>query len=174
MTHELLAFAGEGGLLANLGINLKVLAVQVAIFVVTFAVLSRVLFGRTVDFLRQREEEVRKSREAVERDRAEVERLRKDYEARLAKSDKETYEKAQSVLREAMATAASLTARAQADAKAEVERAQAEIAAEKRQALAQLRSEVGRLSLEVAEKVLETKLDASHGESARKFIEGRI
>jgi len=174
MTHDLLAFAEGGGLLANLGINLKVLAVQVAIFVATFAVLSRVLFGRTVSFLQQREEEVRKSREAVERDRAEAARLTKDYEARLAQVDKEAYEKTQAILREALASAASLVSKAQADARAEIERAHAAIATEKREALAQLRADVGRLTLEVAEKVLETRLDpAVHGAAVRKFIQER-
>ena len=166
--------AAEGGLLQSLGINLKVLATQVVIFGVTFLVLSRILFGRTLGFMKKREEEVKASHEAIERDRAEVSRLTKEYEAHLAKVEKEAYDRTQAILKEALAAAAVTVARAQAEAKAEVERAAAAIAQEKREGLAQLRAEVVRLTLGVAEKVMDTRLDpAAHGAAVQKFVQER-
>lgn len=162
------------GLLDDLGINGKVVATQVVIFVVTFVLMSRILFGRALGHMQQREAEIKKAHDAIQHDRAEVERMTREYEAHLAKVDKEGYDKTQEILKEALAAAQAAVAKAQADAKAETEKASAEIAAEKRQSLAQLRSEVTRLTLEVAEKVMDTRLDpATHGAAVQKFIQER-
>jgi F0F1-type ATP synthase membrane subunit b/b' len=173
----LLAFlvpAAEKGLLETLGINLWVLGTQVVIFATTFLLLSRILFGRALGHLRQREEEIRKAHEAIQRDRAEVERMTQEYKAQLAKVDKEGYDKTQEILKEAMAAAQAAVAKAQADAKAEVERAAAEVAREKRESMAQLRAEVTRLAMGVAEKAMDTPLDpAVHGAAVQKFIQER-
>ena len=169
-----LLLASGGGLLDDLGVNLVVVATQVVIFVFTFLLLGRILFGRALGHLQQREAEIKKAHDAIQHDRAEVERMTKEYEAQLAKVDKEGYDKTQEILKEALATAQAAIAKAQADAKAETERASADIAREKRESLAKLRAEVTRLTLEVTEKVLDTKLDpASHGAQVQKFIQER-
>jgi len=173
MSSILLA-SGGGGLLHDLGINFAVVATQVVIFVTTFVLLGRILFGRALSHLHQREAEIKKAHDAIQHDRAEVERMTKEYEAHLAKVDKEGYDKTQEIMKEALATAQGAIAKAQADAKAETERATAEIAREKRDSLVKLRAEVTRLTLEVTEKVLDTKLDpASHGAQVDKFIQER-
>ena len=137
----------SGNLLDDLGINGVVWATQVVIFVITFLVLSRLLFGRALGHMQQREEEIRKAHEAIQRDRAEVERMTKEYEAHLAKVDKEGYDKTQEILREALAAAQASVAKAQADAKAETER---------------------------AEKVMDTAVDAAAaGAAVQKLIQGR-
>jgi len=164
----------SGGLLDDLGINFKVVAVQVVIFVVTFVLLSRILFGRALGHMQQREQEIQKAHDAIQHDRAEVERMTKEYEAHLAKVDKEGYDKTQEILKEAMASSQAAVAKAQADAKAETERAAAEIAREKKDSMVQLRAEVTRLTLQVAEKVMETPLNAAtHGAAVQKFIQER-
>jgi F0F1-type ATP synthase membrane subunit b/b' len=169
-----LLLASEGGLLHDLGVNLVVVATQVVIFVITFLLLGRILFGRALGHLQQREAEIKKAHDAIQHDRAEVERMTKEYEAQLAKVDKEGYDKTQEILKEALATAQAAIAKAQAVAKAESERAVAEIAREKRDSLVKLRAEVTRLTLEVTEKVLDTKLDpAVHGAQVQKFIQER-
>jgi F0F1-type ATP synthase membrane subunit b/b' len=169
-----LLLASGGGLLDDLGVNLVVVATQVVIFVITFLLLGRILFGRALGHLQQREAEIKKAHDAIQHDRAEVERMTKEYEAQLAKVDKEGYDKTQEILKEALATAQAAIAKAQADAKAETERAVAEIAREKRDSLVKLRAEVTRLTLEVTEKVLDTKLDpAVHGAQVQKFIQER-
>jgi F-type H+-transporting ATPase subunit b len=171
MISSLLA---SGGLLDDLGINGKVVATQVVIFVTTFLLLGRILFGRALSHLQQREDEVRKAHESIGHDLAEIERMTREYEAHLAKVDKEGYDKTQEILKEALAAAQASVAKAQADAKAATERAAVDIAREKRESLVQLRAEVTRLTLEVAEKVLETRLDpATHGAVVQKFIQGR-
>ncbi len=162
------------GLLDDLGINGKVVATQVVIFVTTFLLLAKILFGRALGHMQQREEEIKKAHDGIQHDRAEIERMTKEYEAHLAKVDKEGYEKTQEILKEALAAAQASVAKAQADAKAETERAAAEIAREKRESLAQLRSEVTRLTQQVAEKVLETSVDpGAAGAAVEKSMQGR-
>ena len=167
------ALLASGGLLQDLGINPVVLATQVVIFVITFLLLSRILFGRALGFMQQREEEIKKAHDAIRHDRAEVERMSREYEAHLAKVDKEGYDKTQALLKDALAAAQASIAQAQADAKAESERAVAEIAREKKASLVQLRSDVTRLTLDVAEKVMDTKLDAGAQTAVQKYIQER-
>jgi F-type H+-transporting ATPase subunit b len=164
----------SGGLLQDLGINPVVLATQVVIFVITFVLLSRILFGRALGQMQQREDEIKKAQDAIQHDRAEVERMTKEYEAHLAKVDKEGYDKTQEILKEALATAQANVAKAQGDAKAQTERAVADMGREKRDAMVELRTDVTRLSLEVAEKAMATRLDpAVHGATVQKFIQER-
>src|SRR5258708_29118019 len=167
------ALLASGGLLQDLGINPVVLATQVVIFVITFLLLSRILFGRALGFMQQREEEIKKAHDAIRHDRAEVERMSREDEAHLAKVDKEGYDKTQALLKDALAAAQASIAQAQADAKAESERAVAEIAREKKASLVQLRSDVTRLTLDVAEKVMDTKLDAGAQTAVQKYIQER-
>lgn len=165
------SLAASGGLLDDLGINPQVWATQVVIFIVTFVVLSRVLFRRTLDFMTLREEELRKATEAVALDRAELKKLAEDYQGQLAHVDKEAYAKMQAIFKEALEASNAIVAQAQAEARQEVRTALAEIAREKDAAAGKLREEVKRLSLEVASKVLQRPVDArSHGAAVERFI----
>lgn len=167
-------FLASGGLLEDLGINLRVLGTQVVIFVATFIILAKILFGRVLVHMTRREEEIRKGREAAARDRAEVERLARDYEGRLARIDKEAYDRMQASIREAIVQASAEVAKAQAEAREEVRRSHAAIADEKRKALDGLKAEIERLTLALAEKLLETRLDpAVHGAEVRQYLSGR-
>lgn len=164
----------SGDILQDLGINPVVLATQVVIFVITFLLLSRILFGRALGHMQQREGEVRKAQDGIRRDRAEVERMTKEYEAHIAKVDKEGYDRTQKILSEALAASQASVAKAQADAHARTERAVADIAREKKETLEKLRTDVVRLTLEVAGKVMDTPLDANvHGAEVRKYIQER-
>lgn len=167
------ALLASGGLLHDLGINPLVVATQVVVFVITFLLLSRILFGRALGQMQQREEEIRKAHDAIARDRAEVERMTKEYEAHLAKVDKEGYDRTQALLKEALAESQGAVAKAQTDAKAQSERALAEIAQSKKDSLVQLRTQVARLTVDVAEKVLDTRLDAGALAAAQKYIQER-
>src|SRR5262249_13661885 len=124
--------------------------------------------------LQQREEEIHKGQDAIKKDRAEVEKLTKEYEAHIAKVDKQGYDKTQEILKEALATARAAVDKAQTDAKAEADRSVAGSGREKKDTLVKLRSDVTRLTVEVAEKVMDTKLDpVAAGAAVQKFIQER-
>ena len=166
--------AGGGGLLDTLGVSPPVVLVQIAIFVTTFVVLKEGLFGRVLRRLQTREAEVHASQKTIDKERADLRARLKEYEERIAKIDRAVYEEAQAIVKDALASAAATVAEAQAKAKKDVEDALAVVAAEKRSAREKLREDVTRLTLEVVEKVLETKLDpAAHGAAVRSFVAER-
>jgi F0F1-type ATP synthase membrane subunit b/b' len=143
--------------LDDLGINFKVVATQVVIFVTTFLLLGRILFGRALAHMQQRETEIKKAHEAIQHDRAEIERMTREYEAHLAKVDKEGYDKTQEILKEALAAAQASVAKAQAEAKAATEPGRADIAREKAGKSGPAEDGSHAPPLEVAEKVLDNE-----------------
>lgn len=164
----------SGGLLDDLGINPVVVGTQVVIFITTFVILSRVLFGRALSQIQTREEEIRKAQAGIEQDRAEAERLLKEYEAGIAKVDKEAYDRTQAMVKEAQASAQALTAKAQAQARAEVERGAEETMVWKASLRPVVRERCANFAFQVAEKMLQTKLDpAVQGKLAEQFVRER-
>ncbi len=148
-----------GKLLVDLGINWKILAIQVVIFVTTFLLLSKLLFGRVLSHLQQREADQASLGERVRKNQEETARAAKEYEAKIAQVEKEAYGKLQEILKEALDAKAKIVAEAQKQARAEVEAARAAIAAEKSKAMEQLRAEVARLARESAQRILEEPVD---------------
>jgi len=150
-------------ILENLGINPLVLAVQAFIFIVTFTVLRRLLFGRMLKFMTDREAEVDRSQEAIRRDRAELERFTKEYELNIARIEKEAYDRMQVLLKEGMEARSRISAQAQQQAAAEVKAAVADIARMKNQALEQLRKDVPAIAQQAVERVLGVPLEGARG-----------
>jgi F0F1-type ATP synthase membrane subunit b/b' len=166
--------AGGGGLLDTLGVSPPVVLVQIAIFVTTFIVLKDGLFGRVLRRMQAREAEIHESQKRIEKDRTELKARLKEYEEQIAKIDRAAYDMAQAAVKDALAAAAAMVADAQNRAKKDVEEALAIVSSEKRAAREKLREDVTRLTLEVVEKVLETKLDPStHGAAVRSFVAER-
>ncbi len=161
-------------LLDELGLNFKVLGVQVAIFLTTFVVLSRFLFGRVLGHLQRREQEIRESEESIARERSSAEEMSRQYRAHLVRIDKEAYERMQDVYRETLVATGKTVAAAQGEARRQVEKARIEIAKEKSQASSQLRSEVARLTFDAVERALETRLDPqTHRAVVEAFLAGK-
>jgi F-type H+-transporting ATPase subunit b len=166
--------AGGGGLLDTLGVSPPVVLVQIAIFVTTFIVLKDGLFGRVLRRMQAREAEIHESQKRIEKDRTELKARLKEYEERIAKIDRAAYDMAQAIVKDALAAAAATVGEAQDRARKDVEAALAVLGSEKRSAREKLREDVTRLTLEVVEKVLETKLDPStHGAAVRSFVAER-
>jgi F-type H+-transporting ATPase subunit b len=149
-----LLLAAEGGILFDLGINLKVVAVQIVIFLTTFFILRSLLFVPVMKFMTEREAEAERAAERIRHERLEGERLAKEYEAHLARIDKEAWERLQSVLKEAMEVRAKLAAEAQQRAAQETKAALAVIARERDAAMESLRKEVPAMSKQAVERVL--------------------
>ena len=152
-----------GGLLDELGINLKVLGVQAFIFIVTFVVLRRLLFGRMLGFMTSREAEIDRSVQKIRHDRAELEKFTKEYEQHLARIEKEAYDRMQVLLKEGMEARSRISAQAQQQAAAEVKGAVADIAKMKNQALEQLRQDVPAIAQQAVERVLGVPLEGAKG-----------
>lgn len=148
-----------GDVLKDLGINFKVLGTQVVIFLITFLVLSRILFGRVLSHLRRREEEVRQREEGIARQRQEIDTLAAQYEAHIAMVEKEAYDRMQAVLREGLKAGEGILAQAQQEAKQQIDSARKAIVQEREAAGERLRSEAVGMTLDACRKILQMPLN---------------
>ncbi len=154
----------DQGILDQLGINLKVVAVQAAVFLFTLWILYRFLFRPVTEFTKRREQEIEDAGKDVEKNRAEVERLSADYRRRLEEIEKQAYDRLQKAIREGQAAKAEIVSKAQEEAHREMESARAAIEKEKVQAREALRAEVKRLALEAAERMTARALEPGRHE----------
>ena len=166
--------SGGGGLLDTLGVSPPVVLVQILIFVTTFAVLKNGLFGRVLHRLQTREAEMKASQEGIEKDKAELQARLKEYEDRLAKSDREAYERAQAAVSEGLAQAQALTAKAAAQAAEEVRESAAAFAKRREEARPQIRAEVSRLALEMAGKAMGGPPGDAAKAAVERWLSGRV
>jgi F-type H+-transporting ATPase subunit b len=148
-----------GQLLKDLGVNLWVVGIQVVVFVTTFLLLSRLLFGRVLAHLQQREHDQAALAERIRKSQEDAAKAAKEYEAKIAAVEKEAYARLQEILKDALDAKAKIVADAQKQAKAEIDSARASIAQEKQKAMAQLRSEVARLARDAAQRILDEPVD---------------
>lgn len=154
------------GILDDLGINLKVWGVQVLIFLATFLVLSRVLFGRVVSHLVRREKDIGDREAKLREDRAEIERLAKAYEKHIAGVEKEAYHRMQAILKEGLDASHEMIARAQKEAHDQLEKARDAIQKERREAGKELHSHVVKMTAEACSRILDMPLEAAQVEPA--------
>ena len=158
-------------MLEQLGINLKVVAVQVMAFLLLFAILYKFLFKRVADFMKSRTEGIEASFQKIEQDRVEIDRLTKEYQPHLANIEKEAYNRIKEAVKERIKAKNEIVAQAQTQAQQTLEKARNEIAREKEKCLFELRREVIGLSLQIAEKLTDATMNAEiHGKLVDGFL----
>lgn len=161
-----------GGLLQQLGIEPKVLLIQIVGFVLLYLLLKRFLFGPIGNLLRQREEEIQSTFRQIEADQAAAERARTELEQRLTRIETEARERMQAVLREAQALREEILSEAHKQAETIVENGRQEIEREKQKALVELREEMANLTILAAGKILGEALDRDrHRRLIEEFIQ---
>lgn len=130
-------------------------------FLILLAVMSKLVFPRLNEMLEDRTAAIQGKMEEADAKLAEAE----ESKARFDESIDDARGEATRIIEDAKSTAESLRAdiiaRAEEEARGIVERAQSEVAAERDRALQDLRTEVGRLSVELASRIVERELDAS-------------
>jgi F-type H+-transporting ATPase subunit b len=158
----------EGGILFDLGINPKVVAVQIVIFLTTFFILRRLLFVPVMKFMTEREAEAERAAEKIRFERAEGDRLAKEYELHLARIDKEAWDRLQAILKEAIEARGRMAAEAQQRAAQETRAALEVISKERTAALAALKKDIPAMSRQAVERVLGVPFESGTLESAAK------
>jgi F0F1-type ATP synthase membrane subunit b/b' len=146
-------------LLDNLGLNLKIVAVQAGIFLALFFVLNGLLFGRTFAFMKEREEESKRIEASTASRRAEIGALGTDYDARMTQVEKDAYASLQAGVKEALAQKQRIVAESQQQVQERLRKSRGELAAARDQASSRLQSEVVQLAMRAAEKVLDRPLE---------------
>lgn len=134
-------------------------------FAIFYWVMQRFVFPRINEVLEQRAANIQGRIAESEERLSEAEQIKARYERQLADARGE----ANRIIDEARQTAESMrrdiVARAESEAETIVQRARSEVTAERERAVEQLRSEVGRLSVQLAGKIVDRELDADAHQS---------
>ncbi|MBT1702665.1 F0F1 ATP synthase subunit B [Chryseosolibacter indicus] len=145
---------------------------QLIVFVLLFLLLAKLAWRPIISSLKAREQSITDALETAERARLEMTKLKSDNEKLL----KEAREERDKMLREAREAANRLKDEAQTEAKKSadkiIEDARAAINIEKQAALKEVRVQVAMFSLQVAEKLMKTKLadDKAQKELVENYI----
>ncbi|MER3498212.1 MAG: ATP synthase F0 subunit B [Chitinophagaceae bacterium] len=141
-------------------------------FLVVFFILGKFAWPAIMKGLKQREQSIADSLATAEKVRAEMAQMKNENEALLAKAREERAQ----LLKEARETKDKIINEAKDQAKAEANKiileAQAAINAQKMAALTDVKNQVGKLVIEVTEKVLRREL--SDKKAQEEYIKGLV
>jgi F-type H+-transporting ATPase subunit b len=139
---------------------------SVVIFALFFLILAKFAWKPILAAVKARDEMIKGSLESAERARAEMQKLQSDNEAILRKAREER----EIILKEARDVRDKLISEAKGKATEEaeklIEKARTGIESEKRKALSEIQEQVANLSVDIASKLLQEKLEKS-GEQAK-------
>ena len=162
MNYLILAAEGDGASTLQLILPATAeLAYGAIAFVIVLVLVSRFAMPKLNELLDERAAAIQGQMEAAEQARQEAAAEKAEFDAQLAEAKSE----GNRVIEEAKQTAEQLrrdiVAKAEAEAEAIKARAQAEADQERERLVSELRGEVGRLSVELAERIVGKELDES-------------
>lgn len=168
MNLLLLAAEGAGEETSGLTIILPAAAELVygaIAFVIVYFVISKLAFPKLNTMLEERRVEIQGKMEAAEASLQEAEESRRGYEASIRDARGEAARIVEDARGQAEQVRANLIAQAEEEAASIRERARADAASERERTLTELRGEVGRLSVELASRIVGKELDATTHQS---------
>lgn len=154
-THQ-----AEGDLLAALGIDWKLLVVQIISFLILVALLKRFVYPALNKALDEREKSIAASVEAAENARKDAEKAEAEIEKQLAEARRAAADIIETAHKESAAMVEAAENRADKKAAHIIETAQAQLQLDVRQAQQDLRREAVELVVKATEVIVGDKLDA--------------
>lgn len=152
--------------------DLRVVAIQVAGFILILAVFKLFLFKPILGILDARRRELESQYESVEAARRAAEEMKSQYEQHLAGVQDEIRSKITEAMKEGQAIRQEILEESRANADAILQKAQHEIRREKDKAFAQLKEAVANIAVEAAGRLIEERMDdQKHIELVRKYID---
>jgi F-type H+-transporting ATPase subunit b len=138
---------------------------QSLIFIGLILLLRKFAWKPILDAVNERETSIKDAMNSAEEAKKEMESIQEDNQKIL----KETRAERQALLKDARSNGADIVAQAKAEAKAEADKitaqAQESIQNEKRAAIAELKNQVAQISLDIAEKVIDSELESKDKQS---------
>lgn len=151
-------------LLAPLGLNFKLVGIQLFGFIILFFLLKKFLWGRVLDMIQQRGDEIRKAYEENEKTRDAANELKAEYEKRLQEAKKEAEAIVQKAVDKAEKAGQEIIEKTRQESEQIKERGLAEIEQEKSRVLSEIRTDVVELSMEIAKEIIEKTVDQKAAE----------
>lgn len=145
---------------------------QLIVFVLLFLLLSKLAWKPIISSLKEREQSIQSALDTAEKARLEMSQLKSDNEKLL----RDAREERDRILREAREVSTRLKDEAQLEAKKSadkiIEDARAAINIEKQAAMKDVRTQVALFSLQIAEKLMKTKL--SDDKAQKELVENYL
>ena len=130
-------------------------------FAIVAFFLTRLAFPKLKECVAKREQAIQQANEEAEKSKNEAQKVLSEYQQQLAEARTEANKVIDEARQAADQVRQDLIKKAEADAKSVVDKAQEQIEAERSRTLEQLRGEVGKLAVDLAEKVVGRSLDRS-------------
>ena len=138
---------------------------QILSFLILVWVLAKFAWKPLMNIMEKRRQTIEDNLAHAEKERKEAERLRQEYQAEMQKSRQEAQKIIENATKSSEARAAEILAEARRETERMKQAALAEIERERDQAIAEVRSQVVDMSIAVAEKIIQQKLDLSGQEA---------
>ncbi|MFN2389219.1 MAG: F0F1 ATP synthase subunit B [Actinomycetota bacterium] len=140
-------------------------------FAVVAAFLTRIAFPKIRESVEKREQAIREANEAAEGARAEAQKELEEYKSRLADARGEANRIIEDARGQAEQVRKEIVAKAEREKEQIVGRAEEQIEAEKVRTMQELQATLGKLSIQLAEKVVGRSLD---GSTQRELVDAYI
>ena len=150
----------NGNILAQIGIDPKMLLLQVIGFLVVLFILWKFVFVRVGGLLEDRQNEIVSRMNKLETDQQELDRLTAETRQRLNEIEAEGQAKIQAAIEQGNTERQAIIDEARREAAAELERARTEIQREKEGAILELRGIVAEIAIDAASQIIDQNLDA--------------
>jgi len=151
-------------LLAPLGLNFKLVFIQLVGFILLYLLLKKFLFGRVMEMIQNRGDEIRNSYEENEQIRSEVENLKAEYEKKLQDAKQEANAILQDAVKNAEKTSQGIIEKTRQEATEIKEKGIVELEQEKKRVVSEIRSDVVNLSVEIAKRIIEKNIGPQEAE----------
>jgi F-type H+-transporting ATPase subunit b len=161
------------GLIEQLGIDPKLIVINILGFIVLLIILKKYMYGPITGLLAQRAEDIRSTYDAAEQEKSAAEQFRLEYEKRIAQVETEAHEKIQASIKEAHGIRDEIVNEARAKAELALARGLDELAREREKTVVALREEVADLVIGATSRILEQTIDEkTHRKLVDDFISG--
>lgn len=151
-------------LLEQLGLNFKLVFVQLVGFFLLYWLLKKFLFGRVVEMIQKRGDEIRGAYEGNEQTRNELNVLKNDYEKKLQDARQEADSIIQNATKKAEEASREIIEKTRVAANQIKEKGLLEIEQEKKKVISEIRSDVVNISVGIASRIIEKNIDSREAE----------
>ena len=151
-------------LVQQLGLNFTLVGIQLFGFIILFLLLKKFLWGRVLEMIQKRGDEIRNAYEENEKNRNVANELKVEYEKRLQDAKKEAEAIVQLSVEKAEKAGQEVIEKTRQEADLIKEKGLAEIEQEKSRVLSEIRTDVVELSMEIAKDIIEKTVDKNVAE----------
>jgi len=143
----------------QLGLNFKLLFIQVVGFILLYLLLKKFLFGRIVEMIQRRGDEIKSAYEENQKTRDDIAGLKTAYERKLLDARQEAERLIQEATDRAEKTGQELLDKTRREVAEIRQKGLDDVRQEKKRIVSELRNDVINLSVQIATRIIEKKIE---------------